>query len=74
METGPELTEQAIREEPLDFATVIWPPLISKCGPPVTLTDPYRFPRDRGGLVGPESQSGIIRRDSAGVSEWGRDH
>ena len=29
-----------------DFATVIWPPLLSKFGPPVTLTDPYRFPRD----------------------------
>jgi len=56
----------------VDFATVIWPPLLSKFGPPATLTAPCRSPRDRGGLVGQERPRGVIRGDSARVSEWGR--
>jgi len=56
-----------------DFATLIWPPLISKFGPPATLTGPCRSQRDRGGLVGQERPRGVIRRDSTGVSEWRRD-
>jgi hypothetical protein len=48
-----------------DFATLIWPTLMPKFGPPATLTDPCRSQRDRGGLVGQESPSGVIRRDSA---------
>jgi hypothetical protein len=56
-----------------DFATLIWPTLISKCGPPATLTAPCRSQRDRGGLVGQESPRGVVRRDSTGVSVRHRD-
>jgi len=57
----------------VDFATLIWPTLIPKFGPPATLTDPCRSQRDRGGLVGQESPRGIIRRDSTGVPVRHRD-
>ena len=56
-----------------DFATLIWPTLIPKSGPPATLTDPSRSQRDRGGSVGQESPRGAICRDSTGVSVRHRD-
>src|SRR4051794_37213575 len=59
---------------PHDFATLIWPPLMPKFGPPARLTDPFRFPRDRGGLVGQESPRGVVRRDSSGASVRRRDN
>jgi hypothetical protein len=60
--------------EEVDFATLIWPPLLPKFGPPATLTSPFRSQRDRGGWVGQESPSGVVCRDSAGVSIRRRDH
>src|SRR5450759_1247692 len=53
MNTAPRLPGAVARGTP-DFATLIWPTLIPKCGPPATLTDPCRSQRDRGGLVGQE--------------------
>ena len=53
----------------IDFATVSWPTLMVNSGPPVTLTDLTVFARTgRGGAVGQESQSGVVRRNPAGYN------
>jgi hypothetical protein len=58
---------------PVLISLLIWPPVMPRCGTPATLTGPSRSQRDRGGVVGQESPSGVVRRDSAGVSVRGGD-